>query len=121
MQTMVDYSIIKNDHLRALVMISESIGSLEETAISRMVERIARLPEQGQTDMITALEDERRQIEAATTAHKAPEKALEEVSAQEKKLILVNRSFDRVVREENEKTEQSESSAHADDLLHSLT
>ena len=118
---MVDYSVIKNEKLRQLVMISESIASLDEAGILAMVKQIAQLPEEGQTAMINALEDEQKQIRAAKIAKGiTPEKELEKVTIQAQKVAFANRSFDRVVRQEDEKAERLATDANAEDLITSL-
>ncbi len=112
------YYPIQNEKLRYLVMASESIHSLEEGNIQKMIFQIANLPVEGQDAMVAALEDEQKQIVAAKRAKGIT--AVQEIKTIEKKTAevrMVKRNFEIVVRVENEKVEVAKTQREAEDLL----
>ncbi len=114
---MIDYSKIKNEKLRQLVLLSESIQSQSEEAIQVMVERVAELPEEGEDLMIASLEDEQNQIRAIKNAKEiTPEMEIEQLNQNNQKILAAKRHLEKVVRSENEKNERTQVNGVADDL-----
>ncbi len=118
---MADYDLIKNTELRLLVTASESIRSLKEQEIQQWVERIAALPPEGERAMLVALRDEQEQIRKAKLAKGiTPEMERAEREKKMEKVYAIKKDFEKVVRIENEKTANNESSAEAESLLKKL-
>lgn len=118
---MVDYSLIKNEKLRQLVMLSESINSLEDAALETIIERISALPEEGEKEMIKALEDEQGQIKAAKLAKGiTPEIEMEQLEEKKLQVVAVTHDLDKTVRVEHEKVEVAETASAAEDLIKNL-
>ena len=115
------YYPIQNERLRMLVMASESIHSLEEKNIQKMVAQIAALPLEGQIAMISALEDEQKQIAAAQRAQGiTPEMEITRIEKSTAQVRIIKRNFEIVVRVENEKVEIVRSQQEADNLLREI-
>lgn len=118
---MVDYSLIKNQKLRQLIILSESIASLPEGEQLKMIERIAQLPPEGETAMIAALEDEQEKIRQAKRAKGiTPEMELEQIKQNTAAIFALKRQFDTAVVRENEKSEKANSDVAAEDILKTL-
>lgn len=121
---MADYSKIKNERLRQLVMLSESIHSQEEAEIQMMIDRVAELPPEGQEAMIAALEEEQKQIRAAKLAKGiTPEMEMKEMKELEKnslKLANIKHDFDAAVLGIKKEKEQKESGAAAENILKNI-
>lgn len=112
------YYPIQNEKLRYLVMASESIHSLDEGNIQKMIFQVANLPVEAQQPMIEALEDEQRQIVAAKRAKGiTPEMDIKIIEKRTAEVRIIKRNFEIVVRVENEKVEVAKSQREAEDLL----
>jgi hypothetical protein len=112
---------IKDEHLRQLVMLSESINTLPEDDIQKMVTQIAALEGDAQKAMTATLEDEQRQIAAAKRAKGiTPEMELEQIKENSTKLASIKRDFDMTVARENQNLESVASAAAAEDLLRDI-
>lgn len=117
----MNYDSIKNSRLKALVMASESIHSLPEAALAQMIARIAAMPEVGQVQLIAALEDEQKQIQAAKLAKGiTPEVEMQNLKEGTSKLIQVERKFDGDVRKYREDKAQAQDEAQAENLIKSI-
>ncbi len=71
---MVDYSIIKDEKLKKLVMESKVIGALEEVKITEMLSKIARLTPEGVQKFTEALEAQKNELDTAAQVSADPEK-----------------------------------------------
>jgi hypothetical protein len=115
---MIDYLKIQNEKLRNLVILSQSIHSQSENEIQNMVDRIALLPPDGETAMISALEEEQKQIQLVKLSKgitsKVEKKQLEEKSL---KLSAIKHEFDRAVLEAKETSDQQDATIKADALM----
>ena len=115
---MIDFDLIKNAQLRLLVAASESINSLPEDQAQAMVERIAQLPAEGEQAMIKALTDEQNQILKAKRARGiTPEMEQQQLEQNMQKIVAIQKDFEHVVRQENEKLEIDASEKAAEDIL----
>lgn len=115
------YYPIQNERLRQLVMMSESIHSMEEKDIQKMVAQIANLTADGQTAMITALEDEQRQIEKARLAKGiTPEAEMRAWQLNTTKMIAIKHDFEMSVRNVDRKRQAEESEKAAEDILREM-
>jgi hypothetical protein len=115
---MPQYDPIGNERLRALVMASESIHSLPEEDIQKMVTQIAALDDNGQEAMIKTLEDEQKQIAAAKRAKGiTPEMELAAINENMAKVAAIKRDFEMSVLKENEREETQQSEKAAEDIL----
>ncbi len=117
---MIDYDIIQNQELRLLVTASESINSLPSDEIQVMVGKISLLPEDGQKEMIAALQDERMQAQAAMSARGiTPEMEMEKVKASTSALAAASRGFYAEVNQAKEESAQK-AEGPAENILQSL-
>ncbi len=115
---MVNYSIIQNEHLRQLVILSESIHSLPADQLEVMIQRIAALPEEGQLALIKTLEDEQQKIKAAKLAKGiTPEMELKQMEENSLKVTAIKYEFETGVRKENEKIDAKQSEEEAEKLI----
>jgi hypothetical protein len=115
------YYPIQNEQLRMLVMASESIRSLREDDIQKMVAQIANLNPEAQAAMITVLEDEQSQIMAAREAKGiTPEMSAHAIQENTAKVYGIRRDFEMSVQKENERPATEESSRAAEDILKKL-
>ena len=118
---MPNYDNIKNEKLRQLVTLSESIHSQPEEVAQAMIDQIAALPEEGQTAMITAMEDEQKAIQEAKAAKGiTPEQEIRDIEENMAKVSTIKRDFESSVRKINEEKEREESDKEAEDLLKKL-
>jgi hypothetical protein len=112
------YYPIKNDRLRELTMLSESINTLPEDDVQKVVEQIAALDTDAQNAMIATLEDEQKQIAAAKLAKGiTPDVELAQIKENSVRLASVKRDFDMTVARENQNQEAIAAAAEADNLL----
>lgn len=118
---MAYYYPIQNEYLRRLVMLSESIHSLDDNDVQEMVSQIALLDEAGQKAMISTLEDEQRQI-AQEKAKRGitPEMEMRAIEENTAKLHSIKRDFETAIRKENERTQIVESNQEAENILREL-
>jgi hypothetical protein len=118
---MTHYLLIKNKKLRALVMTSESIQSLSEKEIEKMLFRIFTLPEKGQQKLMKALEKEQSQIRKTKRAKGiTPLQEKKKIDEHKTKLMSIKHQFDASVRKIKESHKQKESDQMAEDLLQSI-
>jgi hypothetical protein len=118
---MAYYYTIRNERLRMLVMASESIHSLGDEDVQRMVSQISNLNDDGEAAMISTLEDEQRQIAAAKRARGiTPEMELAQINDNMAKVSAIKHDFEMAVLRENEREETEKSSSAADDILKSI-
>jgi hypothetical protein len=115
---MAYYYTIPNERLRMLVMASESIHSLPDEDIQRMVAQISNLNKDGEDAMINTLEDEQRQIAATKRARGiTPEMELAQINENMAKVAAIKHDFEMAVLRENEREESEKSNAAAEDIL----
>lgn len=118
---MVDYSLIKNEKLRTMVMESESIHTLAEAEIQAMVGKIAKLNPEGEQAFLEALENEKQEVERAKAGEQIdPEEAtvmMQKVQENDQKLTNVIRSFDTFVRGTREESVREVENQQAEELL----
>ena len=115
---MPNYDHIKNEKLRQLVKASESIHSLPEEEAQAMIDQISVLPEEGQTAMLSTLEEEQKAIQEAKAAKGiTPEQELRELEENMEKVSTVKRDFESSVRKINEQKDREESDKEAEELL----
>jgi|GEM_PF-6461744 len=118
---MINYNLIQNTELRLLVTASESIHTLEEAQIQNWVERIAKLPPDGEKQMILALRDEQLMIRKSKAARGiTPEKELAQIQEKLEKVHEIKRNFETAVRVEEESVDQAKVEANADNILNSI-
>lgn len=118
---MAYYYTIPNERLRMLVMASESIHSLDDEDVQRMVSQISTLNEDGEAAMISTLEDEQRQIAAAKRARGiTPEMELAQISENMAKVSAIKHDFEMAILRENEREESEQSSAAAESILQDI-
>lgn len=118
---MAYYYPIQNEHLRKLVMLSESIHSMLDNEVQEMVSQISILDESGQNAMISTLEDEQRQI-AQEKAKRGitPAMELRQIEENTAKLHSIKRDFETAVRKEDERTQVVQSEQEAENILREL-
>ena len=118
---MAYYYPIQNERLRLLVIASESIHSLDEKQLQKVILQIAMLPPEGQEAMISALEDEQKQIIAAQAA-RGISKADQLITIHKKteQVRIIRRNYEIFVRVEEEKVEVGRVEREADNLLRDL-
>ena len=119
---MLQYNLIKNRELHELVMRSESIQSLPEKEAQDLIEKIAALPEEGQREMLKALEEEQRAITKAKAKKgiKTPEDEAKEIEAKTAQIKQITHEFKATVRKEEEGSEQEKTAEAAEKLLSEL-
>jgi len=118
---MAYYYTIQNERLRMLVMASESIHSLPEEDVQRMVSQISNLNEDGEAAMVATLEDEQRQIAAAKRARGiTPEMELATINDNMAKVAAIKHDFEMAVLRENDREEREKSTAAAEDILRDI-
>ncbi|MFC1748045.1 hypothetical protein ACFL2V_04490 [Pseudomonadota bacterium] len=121
MQFMPYYYHINNEKLRELVKVSESIHSLDENDAQDMINQIAALPEEGQVEMLKALENEQKAIAAAKAAKSiTPEQEIAELDANIAKVGSIKREFESSVRRHTEDKDREQEGQEAEDLLKGL-
>jgi len=112
------YYPIENERLRMLVMASESIHSMAEDDVQKMVAQIAVLDEDGQAAMVETLEDEQRQIAAAKRAKGiTPEMELAQINKDTAKLSAIEHEFEMAAAKENERSDREESQKKAEEII----
>jgi hypothetical protein len=115
------YYPIQNERLRTLVMLSESIHSIPEADVQKMVMQIAGLEEEGQKAMVATLEDEQQQIEAIKRAKGiTPEMEMIQIRENSAKLASIKRDFTMTVARENQARESLQAGQEAEDLLRDI-
>lgn len=118
---MVDYAIIKNTELRLLVSASESINSLPSDKLHVMVGRIADLTEEGETQMIAALRDEREKVAASRKEkNTTPIMEMQKIRKSSEQLALAARGFESELNQARESVVQ-QSEGPAENILQSLS
>lgn len=118
---MINYDLIKNEKLRRLVIASESMQSLPEPEIQKMVERMAALPEAGQQQIIASLEKEQEQISKVKLAMGiTPEVEVAELEEKIQKVNLIKKTLENTIRHEQEQAANNESEEAAEDVLKTL-
>lgn len=115
------YYPIQNEQLRMLVMMSESIHSMPVRDIQKMVAQISNLTEDGQMAMITALEDEQKQIAAARLARGiTPEVQMRALQSNTAKVNAIGRDLEMSVRKEDRRRQAAEAEKAAEDILREI-
>lgn len=118
---MINYDLITNETLRRLIIASESIQSLAEAEIQKMVERIGALPETGQQQIIASLEKEQEQISKVKLAMGiTPEVEVAELEEKIQKVNLIKKTLENTVRHEQEQAADTESEKAAENVLKTL-
>jgi len=117
---MAYYYPIQNEKLRTLVITSESIHSLADDDVQKMVSQISNLTDEGQMAMIQALEDEQKQIMLAKAAQGiTPQMEMRQLQADSMKLTGIKHDFEMAVVKENQKMEQADAN-NAEDILRDI-
>ena len=112
------YYPIENERLRMLVMASESIHSMAEDDVQKMVAQIAVLDEDGQDALVETLENEQRQIAAAKRARGiTPEMELAQINENMAKLSAIEHEFEMAMAKENARAEREESGKEAEEII----
>ncbi len=102
-------------------MASESIQSLSEEELQKMVERMAALPEAGQLEIIASLEEEQEHIRKGKLAMGiTPEVEAAELGEKIQKVNIIKKNLENTVRHEQEKDANIESDNAAENLLKTL-
>lgn len=115
------YYHIYNEKLRELVKASESIHSLTENDAQDMVNHIAALPQDGQAEMIRALESEQKAIQEAKVAKGiTPEVEMRRLDEAIAQVGTIKRDFESSVRKYNEELERKHEDQAAEDLLEEI-
>jgi len=119
---MAYYYTIQNERLRMLVMASESIHSLPDEEVQKMVAQISNLNADGEAAMIATLEDEQRQIAAAKRARGiTPEMELAAIKDNMAKVAAIKHEFEMAILRENEREETEKSNAAAENILNDIS
>jgi len=114
------YYNIPNEHLRMLVMASESIHSLAEDDLQKTIEQIAGLDEEAQVAMIATLEDEQRAIAAAKRARGiTPKMEMAHLNRDIVALETIRHEFENAVLQEKERA-ANEQHGSAEDILKNI-
>jgi hypothetical protein len=112
------YYTIPNERLRMLVMASESIHSMREDDVQKMITQIAALDEDSQDAMIETLEDEQRQIAAAKRARGiTPEMELAQINKDMAKLSAIEHEFEMAIAKESARADREESEKKAEEII----
>lgn len=115
------YYHIYNKKLQELVKASESIHSLSENDAQDMINQIAALPEDGQAEMIKALESEQNAIQQAKIAKGiTPEKEMRQLDEAIAQVGNIKRDFESSVRRYDEEVDRKQESQEAEDLLNEI-
>lgn len=118
---MLDFSKIKNESLRTLVMTSASILSQPEARAQQIIDSIANLPSDKEQEMMAALQEEQKTIQNSKLAQGVtPESEIEEVEKDSQKLSEIKHEYDTSVRKNREEKSQTEDAGTADNILESL-
>ncbi len=118
---MVDYNIIKNTELRLLVEASESIHSLPADKLSMMVFRISDLTDEGETQMIAALRDEREKVAASRKeSNVTPVMEMQKIKKSSEQLSLAARGFESELNQAREAAVR-QNEGPAENILQSLS
>lgn len=118
---MLNYSGIKNDHLRELIMHSESIHAQPENVAQEIINNIAVLDPAKEQETIMMFESEQKEIQNSKLARGiTPEMEIQYIEQNEKKLTEINKEFDTNVRKYKEDKSEKEDELAAEDLLNQL-
>ena len=118
---MSEFNIIKNEKLRQLVELSESIRDLSEKDRKKMLVSITKLSEEGQKAMIEALTEEQQAImQAKAKRDITPEKEIEEIKAKTEEIKNIKHTLETNVRKISEKKEKNKSDQVAEEALKEL-
>lgn len=118
---MLNYDLIKNERLKLLVMVSESINSLPAEEIQKMIEKIAAAPEEIQKEIMASLEAEQKEIQKTKLAIGiTPEMEKREIEEQMQKITTIKKGLEHVVHEEEQKNEARDAQLKAEAVLNKL-
>lgn len=118
---MLNYSGIKNDHLRELIIHSESIHAQPENVAQEIINNIAVLDPGKEQQTIMMFEAEQNEIQKSKLAQGiTPEMEIQYIEQNEKKLTEINKEFDTNVRKYKEDKSEKEDEIEAEDLLNQL-
>lgn len=118
---MPDYSKIEDEHLRHLLMESESIRSRPETEIQTIIEGIAALDPAKQKEIAAVLEEEQKRVEEAKLAKGiTPEMEIQEIEKNENKLMEIKHEYDNSIRKYREEKSKKEDGLEAEKILELL-
>lgn len=119
--SMLDYSKIKNEHLRELIMHSESINAQPENIAQEIINNIAVLDPAHEQQTVMMFEAEHQEIQNSKLAKGiTPEMEIDYIELNRKKLSEINKEFDTNVRKYNEEQSEKQDEQVADDLLNQL-
>jgi len=113
----MDYSKIKNPKLRELAAASKSIKSMPADQAEQMLREIAKIPPEGEAELIQAFENE--QVKLAEIAE-ASQPSREDMVASIDKLKQIKKKFTGDVLKEHESADAAITAQEATDLLKKL-
>ncbi len=118
---MLDYSRIKNDRLRELIMHSESIHAQPENVAQEIINNIAMLDPAKEQQTIMMLEEEQKEIQNSKLAKGiTPEMEIQYIELNQKKLTEINKAYDTDIRKYKEEKSEKQDEKEAEDLLNQL-
>jgi len=118
---MLDYSQIQNEHLRELLIHSESINAQDEINAQAVINNIAALGPVQQQEVIQMLEEEQKQIQSSKIAKGiTPDVEVAAIEKNRGKLTEIKHEYDTNVRKYEEGKTQKQDEAAAEDLLNQL-
>ncbi|MCC7196911.1 hypothetical protein IT413_01805 [Candidatus Peregrinibacteria bacterium] len=118
---MLDYSRIKNDRLKELIMHSESIHAQPENVAQEIINNIAALDPEKEQESIQMFESEQKEIQSAKLARGiTPDMEIQYIEQNQKKLTEINKEYDTGVRKYQEEKTQKQDEKEAEDLLNQL-
>jgi hypothetical protein len=119
--SMLDYSKIKNEHLRELIMHSESIHAQPENVAQEIINNIAMLDPAREQQTVMMLEAEQKEIQNSKLARGiTPEMEIDYIELNRKKLTEINKEYDTNVRKYKEEKSEKQDEQEAEDLLNQL-
>jgi hypothetical protein len=119
--SMLDYSKIKNEHLRELIMHSESIHAQPENVAQEIINNIAMLDPAREQQTVMMFESEQKEIQNSKLARGiTPEMEIDYIELNRKKLTEINKEYDTNVRKYKEEKSEKQDEQEAEDLLNQL-
>lgn len=119
--SMLDYSKIKNEHLRELIMHSESIHAQPENVAQEIINNITMLDPAREQQTVMMFEAEQKEIQNSKLARGiTPEMEIDYIELNRKKLTEINKEYDTNVRKYKEEKSEKQDEQEAEDLLNQL-
>ena len=118
---MLNYSKIKNEHLKELIMHSESIHAQPENVAQEIIDNISMLDPAREQQTVMMFEAEQQEIQNSKLAKGiTPEMEIDYIELNRKKLSEINKEFDTNVRKYKEEKSEKQDEQEAEDLLNQL-